>query len=87
MRLRSGTAPHHGGIERSYTIYGDSTLQALLLGVRFLGKRLHDQRSRGLRIELDAAKRAAADDAQEDADVIGVLFGALLAAPGGGPPE
>jgi hypothetical protein len=71
------------GLERSYTIYGDSTLQALLLGVRFLGMRLHEQRSRGLRIELDTDEQEASDNTDEDIDVISVLFGSLLSAPSG----
>jgi hypothetical protein len=75
------------GLERSYIIFGDSTLQALLLGVRFLGMRLHDQLSRGVRVELDA------DEAPEDGsdvkireDVIALLFGQLLRAAGGNSP-
>ena len=67
------------GLERSHTIFGDSTLQALLLGVRFLGMRLHDHQSRGLRIELDAAHDGP-DEGSED--VIAVLFGPLLRAAG-----
>jgi hypothetical protein len=72
------------GLERSYTIFGDSTLQALLLGVRFLGARLHDHLSRGLHVELaeDPAegdsKESDGDDDDNDADVIAVLFGPLL---------
>ena len=68
------------GLERSHTIFGDSTLQALLLGVRFLGMRLHDQMSRGLKVEL--AGDASDEDADESSaeDVIAVLFGPLLRA-------
>lgn len=62
------------GLERSVVIYGESTLQALLLGVRFLGHRLHDHRSRGVRIELDGG------DADVDDDVLEALFGPLLRA-------
>jgi len=64
------------GLERSFVIYGDSTLQALLLGVRFLGHRLHDHRSRGVRIEMDGDD----DDAVDRDDVVEALFGPLLRA-------
>ncbi|MGE0872345.1 MAG: hypothetical protein AB7P03_27565 [Kofleriaceae bacterium] len=73
------------GLERSYMIFGDSTLQALLLGVRFLGARLHDHLSRGLRVELeggDGEDDDAADDGDKDVNVIAVLFGPLLRAAG-----
>ena len=73
------------GLERSHTIFGDSTLQALLLGVRFLGMRLHDHVSRGLRVELEGGD-GPDDDAKgggdEHEDVIAVLFGPLLRAAG-----
>lgn len=73
------------GLERSHTIFADSTLQALLLGVRFLGARLHDHLSRGLRIELEGGEGSnddAADDGDKDVNVIAVLFGPLLRAAG-----
>jgi hypothetical protein len=72
------------GLERSHTIFGDSTLQALLLGVRFLGARLHDHLSRGLRVELagDAAEADSTDVVDNDTEVIAVLFGPLLRASG-----
>lgn len=38
------------GLERSVRIYGDDTLQALLLGARFLSSRLHDFTSKGGRV-------------------------------------
>lgn len=67
------------GLERSHTIFGDSTLQALLLGVRFLGMRLHDHLSRGLKVELaGAGSDAGASDSA--GDVIAILFGPLLRA-------
>ena len=75
------------GLERGTTIYGATTLQALLLGVRFLGMRLHDHRSRGLRVELvdDAADDVADDGARADdtgdGDVVATLFGPLLRGP------
>jgi len=71
------------GLERSHTIFGDSTLQALLLAVRFLGARLHDHMSRGLRVDLDG-EHEPDDDAADDSDenVIAVLFGPLLRAAG-----
>jgi hypothetical protein len=68
------------GLERSHTIYGDSTLQALLLGVRFLGARLHDHLSRGLRVELDGEDEPGDSEADVDTNVIAVLFGPLLRA-------
>ena len=73
------------GLERSYTIFGDSTLQALLLGVRFLGARLHDHLSRGLRVELEGGEDGdddATHDGDKDVNVIAVLFGPLLRAAG-----
>jgi hypothetical protein len=63
------------GLERSFMVYGESTLQALLLGVRFLVHRLHDHRSRGVRIERDGDDADAVDE-----DVLEVLFGPLLRA-------
>ena len=73
------------GLERNYTIFGDSTLQALLLGVRFLGMRLHDLQSRGVRVELDADEAAEepTDEGAATANVIAVLFGPLLCAASG----
>jgi hypothetical protein len=68
------------GLERSHTIFGDSTLQALLLGVRFLGMRLHDHLSRGLKVELGGDGSADASDEDSAGDVIAVLFGPLLRA-------
>lgn len=72
------------GLERSHTIFGDSTLQALLLGVRFLGTRLHDYLSRGVRVELEGEDDADQGSAGENnvGDVIAVLFGPLLRAAG-----
>jgi hypothetical protein len=69
------------GLERNHTIFGDSTLQALLLGVRFLGMRLHDHLSRGLKVELvgDGSDAEATDENSAE-DVIAVLFGPLLRA-------
>ena len=74
------------GLERSHTIFGDSTLQALLLGVRFLGMRLHDHQSRGLRVELLAGEETeepTPNNATEP-DIISVLYGPLLRAPSQG---
>ncbi len=63
------------GLERSQTIFGASTLQALLLAVGYLGMRLHDHRSRGLKVEhVDAAGE------HSGADMIATLFGPLLRA-------
>jgi hypothetical protein len=60
------------GLEQTGPISGESTLQALLLGVRFLGMRLHDFRSKGGRV-LDPA---------DDSDIeLSELFGSLLRDP------
>lgn len=60
------------GLEQTLPIHGESTLQALLLGVRFLGMRLHDFRSKGGRIV----------DPEDDSDVeLEALFGPLLRDP------
>jgi hypothetical protein len=57
------------GLEQTSPIFGESTLQALLLGVRFLGMRLHDFQSKGGRV------LHAADDSDVELDE---LFGSLL---------
>lgn len=72
------------GLERSHTIFGDSTLQALLLGVRFLGMRLHDHQSRGLKVELEDSQEQP-EESDANADVLTVLFGPLLRAAEGSP--
>ena len=65
------------GLERSVAIYGDSTLQALLLASRFLGTRLHDFLSRGGRV-LDP----------HDTDIeLSALFGSFLSEPDPVPPD
>jgi hypothetical protein len=38
------------GLDRPTTLFGESTLQALLLAARFLGTRLQTHRSRGIRV-------------------------------------
>lgn len=67
------------GFERARPIHGGSTLQALLLAIRFLGMRLHDFTSKGGRVV----------DPDEGEDVpLEALFGSLLRAaepPAGGP--
>jgi hypothetical protein len=60
------------GVERPYEIHGDGTLQALLLGIRFLGFRLHDLTSRGARV---LGPRGRADVSLE------AMFGPLLVSP------
>ena len=66
------------GLDESYTIYGESTLQALLLAVQFLGSRLHDYQSRGVRFEADDPDGDPEDNARHD--IITLLFGSLLRA-------
>jgi hypothetical protein len=69
------------GLERTYTIFGHSKLQALLLGIQFLGARLHDLLARGLRVELASSVGNYAEHAGgELAEPMSVLFGALLRA-------
>jgi hypothetical protein len=67
------------GFERTRPIHGGSTLQALLLAIRFLGMRLHDFTSKGGRVV----------DPDEGDDVpLEAFFGDLLRAaepPSGGP--
>lgn len=59
------------GLEREWDIRGASTLQALLLAIRFLGMRLHDFLSKGGRVV----------DPDEDQDMpLEAYFGALLRA-------
>src|SRR5689334_1996949 len=59
------------GLETNLPISGESTLQALLLGLRFLGMRLHDFLSNGGRVL----------DPEDDSDLqLDVLFGPLLRA-------
>ena len=54
---------------REHPIIGGGTLQALLLGVRFLGTMLHDFTSRGGRVL----------DPEDDSDVpLAALFGPML---------
>ncbi|CAN5683942.1 hypothetical protein BH11MYX3_BH11MYX3_43290 [soil metagenome] len=71
------------GLERRYTIFGHSKLQALLLGTQFLGTRLHDLLSRGMRVELaSSVGNYAAHAGRELAEPMSVLFGPLLRAGG-----
>lgn len=60
------------GLERTGPIFGESSLQALLLGVRFLGMRLHDFLSKGGRVL----------DPEDDSDVgLDESFGTFLRDP------
>lgn len=68
------------GLEPARTICGDSTLQALLLAIRFLGMRLHDQRSKGVRFELEGDQVPDPGAPDADVDVVALLFGPLLRA-------
>ena len=59
------------GLERTRPIHGATTLQALLLAIRFLGMRLHDFMLKGGRVV----------DPNEDTDVpLGAFLGTLLRA-------
>jgi hypothetical protein len=63
-----------GQFSRTHRIYGEGSLQPLLLGVRFLGSMLHGFVSNGGRV-LHA-------DHDEDLDVeLAALFGPLLMTP------
>ena len=64
------------GLERCRPIHGDTTLQALLLGIRFLGMRLHDFLSRGGHIIFYPG-----DEPDEHDGVLEALFGPLLRDP------
>jgi hypothetical protein len=65
------------GLEPCKTIHGDTTLQALLLAMRFLGMRLHDLLSRGGRVIFYPGDRP-----EDDVDgVLEALFGPLLRDP------
>lgn len=64
------------GLELCRPIHGDNTLQALLLGIRFLGMRLHDFRSKGGRVIMYPG-----DEPDEDVDVLQAFFGPLLCDP------
>lgn len=67
------------GFARPVRIYGDSTLQALLLGARFLARRLRDFTSKGGRVVFPAA---GSGDSDEQRDVpLDALFGGLPRAP------
>jgi hypothetical protein len=71
------------GMERSVAIYGDSTLQALLLASRYLGMRLHDFLSRGGRVLYPPDA-----DEGDDTDVaLSALFGSFLREPDPVPPR
>ena len=59
------------GLERTRPIHGASTLQALLLAIRFLGMRLHDFTSNGGRVV----------DADDDDVPLEAIFGARLRDP------
>jgi hypothetical protein len=61
------------GMEQCRPIHGETTLQALLLAIRFLGMRLHDFLSRGGRV-VYADDNAGGDDVEVALDA---LFGAL----------
>lgn len=64
------------GLEPTRSIYGDTTLQALLLGIRFLGMRLNDFLSRGGRVLYPEGAN------EGDVDVVlDALFGPLLRHP------
>lgn len=63
------------GLERSARISGASPLQALLLALQFLGRRLHDFRARGGRV---------VDQGGDDDVALEAIFGPLLA-DGSGP--
>ncbi len=59
---------------RVHPIIGGGTLQALLLGVQFLGAMLHDFVARGGRVL----------DPEDDSDIpLGALFGPMLRSPSG----
>ena len=60
------------GLDRPVVIYGEGTLQALLLALRLAGMRLHDFEAKGGRV-----LRANGDELPLDA-----LFGPLLRAAG-----
>ena len=63
---------HLDGLAQALRIYGDNTLQALMLGLHFLGYRLHDLISTGGRVLKD----------EEDTDVLlAAYFGPLLQVP------
>ena len=67
------------GFEPTRQIFGDTTLQALLLAIRFLGMRLHDFLSRGGRVLYP---EGANDDDDGDVDfALSALFGPLLREP------
>ena len=59
------------GLERSVAIFGQDTLQALLLAARFIGWRLH--------AFLEQGGRILGEDSDEDA-ALDVTFGDLLRA-------
>lgn len=65
------------GLESCRPIHGETTLQAMLLGIRFLGMRLHDFLSRGGRVLYPG------DQPDGDVEVeLEALFGPLLRDPG-----
>ena len=68
------------GMERSTRIGGETTLQALLLAVSFLGMRLHDFLSRGGRV-LYPAKGAGEAETGDLDFALDALFGPLLREP------
>lgn len=71
------------GMEAQRPIYGESTLQSLLLASRYLGMRLHDFLSRGGRVlyppEGDGGKDANAE--------LSAVFGSFLREPDPVPPD
>jgi len=67
------------GLQRPGTIFGDTTLQALLLAAQFLGFRLHDFISRGGRVLLSPDDETTD---HEDVDApLSASFGPLLRHP------
>lgn len=63
------------GVEpRPHAIAGDSSLQALLLAMRFAGKRIHDFKTRGGRVVYPPGN----DDTEESDAALDAYFGPML---------